>query len=516
MATLALAVVGGAVGAGIGGTFLGISAAALGFSIGSLVGGQIDRALFGDESAGRRPGSRLGDLTVQSSTYGRMMPVIYGGRVAGNVIWSTDKREVRQVSSQSQGGKGGPSVTTTSESHHYYVSLAVSLGEGPIAGLRRIWADGTLIWDSFDPDRSLDGITIHLGTADQEPDPVIESHEGFGNAPAYRGQAYAVFEDFYLNDYGRRIPNFTFEVIGSLTAGWGEEMAAGVAVEDGGDAWLIANLQRTVARIDLATLAAKAVIGRDDGNAEDYLGRLRAQPWRICREPVSGHLFVTSLTDSCVQRIDPATDTVMADIELDIYPQEIIADGLGNLWVSHPLLDRLTRIAGADNAVASIGMAGQPFAFCRDGDGRLWVSCTSELVHFDPVGVTELNRVPLGGKWFPGGLAYNSGDGRVWFACSGNDVVGIVDPADYALSWRNSGTWPAYAASHPDDDRHTVYVSLLFGNRVKLLRRGEGNGLEEFAEYKTGVWPGPLAALADGRCLVSNTNRPFFQEVEGP
>src|SRR5690606_2251656 len=128
-------------------------------------------------------------------------------------------------------------------------------------------------------------------------------------------------------------------------------------------------------------------------------------------------------------------------------------------------------------------LAGQPFAFCRDGDGHLWISCTHELVHFNPASGAVLQRVDLGAKWFPCGLAYNPGDGRVWFACSGNDVIGVVTPGSYALAWRNSGTWPAYVACHPDDPGHTVYVSNLYGNRLKLLRRA-GESLDEFMEYK--------------------------------
>lgn len=512
MAMLALGVVGAAIGGGIGGTVLGMSAATVGFMVGSTVGGLIDRRLMGPEER-MVTGPRLGELTVQVSTYGRTLPVIYAGRVAGNVIWASDKREVRQVTTQEAGGggKGGGSAKLSSESYHYYVSLAVSLCEGPIAGIRRIWADGTLIHDVAVHGDEVDGLAVHLGTETQMPDPVIEAHQGAGNVPGYRSQAYVVFDNFYLNDYGGRIPSFSFDVVGSLTAGWGEDYAQGIAEGGDGDVWLVANLQRTVTRLD-GELRPKAVVGRDDAAA--YLGTLKAQPWRICREPASGHLFVTALGDACVQRIDPATDAVVATIPVDIYPHEIVADGQGGVWVSHPLTDRISRIDAATNAVASVAVAGQPYAFCLDGGGRLWISCTDALVHFDPAGRQQLARIGLAPKWLPCGLAYNAGDGKVWFACSGNDVIGVVSPTTYALSWRNSGTWPAYVACHPGDPRHTVFASMLHGNRVKLLRRAADGGLDEYMEYKTEVWPGPLLARADGRCLASNTNRPFVQEVE--
>ena len=53
---------------------------------------------------------------------------------------------------------------------------------------------------------------LYKGTEDQNPDPTIESYEGVGSTPAYRGLAYVVIEDFPLANYGNRIPNFTFEV----------------------------------------------------------------------------------------------------------------------------------------------------------------------------------------------------------------------------------------------------------------------------------------------------------------
>ena len=66
------------------GTLLGGPA---GGAIGSLVGQSIDQQLFGSP----RRGPRLGDLSVQTSSYGTQIPRIYGRmRVAGSIIWSTD------------------------------------------------------------------------------------------------------------------------------------------------------------------------------------------------------------------------------------------------------------------------------------------------------------------------------------------------------------------------------------------------------------------------------------------
>jgi hypothetical protein len=71
----------------------------------------------------------------------------------------------------------------------------VALCEGEIAAIRRIWADGNEI------DRTRFEIRVYRGTQDQEPDPLIEARQGAGNAPTYRGTAYAVFERFALADF---------------------------------------------------------------------------------------------------------------------------------------------------------------------------------------------------------------------------------------------------------------------------------------------------------------------------
>src|SRR5206468_12813839 len=84
-----------------------------------------------------RRGPRVGDLTVQTSSYGTQIPRIYGRmRVAGTVVWATDLVE----STQGSGAKGQPDVT-----YSYSVSLAVALSSRSAKSIGRIWADGKLL-----------------------------------------------------------------------------------------------------------------------------------------------------------------------------------------------------------------------------------------------------------------------------------------------------------------------------------------------------------------------------------
>ncbi len=135
MATLAL----GAVGGGIGAAFGGLAGAELGFSIGVTLAGVLFPPKQGIQEKGK-----LDDLRITGSGYGTLIPQIYGkGLVGGNVIWSTDL--IEHSSKKSSGAKGVPRVT--SKTYTYTVDMWVALCEGPIGGVRRIWADDRLIYD---------------------------------------------------------------------------------------------------------------------------------------------------------------------------------------------------------------------------------------------------------------------------------------------------------------------------------------------------------------------------------
>jgi hypothetical protein len=212
MATLVLTTVGTAIGGPIGG------------ALGAIVGQQIDGRLFAPKP---RQGPRLGELAVQTSSYGSQIPKLFGRmRVAGTVIWATDLVEER---SKSGGGKGQPKTVNYS----YSANFAVALSARPILAVRRIWADGKLLRGAAGDFKTATGYRLHPGTEDQPVDPLIASAEGAGLAPAYRGLAYAVFEGFQLADYGNRIPSLTFEVEadpGPVTvAAVAAELAGGVA-----------------------------------------------------------------------------------------------------------------------------------------------------------------------------------------------------------------------------------------------------------------------------------------------
>jgi hypothetical protein len=198
MATLVLQVAGAALGG-----LIGPAGALIGRAVGGLAGAVVDQRLFG-ASGGSQP--QIKDLTVTASTEGSPIPRVYGrAQVGGQIIWAT---HLEAVLTSSGGGKGNLfGGGTASDGVDYFANFAVGLCEGPIAAVRRIWADGNPL--------DLTGITlrVHRGDEVQEADPLILAKEAPGTVPAYRGLAYVVFEHLALADFGNRIPQLAFEVV---------------------------------------------------------------------------------------------------------------------------------------------------------------------------------------------------------------------------------------------------------------------------------------------------------------
>lgn len=209
-------VVGGVVGFFAGGNV------ALGASIGGAIGGYID-----PPKGPKAIGPRLDDLRVQTATYGAVIPRIYGTVATyGNIFWVENDALKEVEKTESQGGKGGGGAEVTTFS--YFATFAVGICQGPVDGIRRIWAGSKLIYDAGSNDigailasnASADMFTIYLGTADQLPDDRMQAALGVANVPAYRGLVYIVFKDFALADYGNSLLGcpIKVEVVSESTA----------------------------------------------------------------------------------------------------------------------------------------------------------------------------------------------------------------------------------------------------------------------------------------------------------
>ena len=195
MATLALSLAGGVVGGALGGPF----GATVGRALGALAGSAVDAMLFAEEA----PATVGRDIRLTGSSEGGAVPRAWGwNRLSGNIIWAT---RLERHTVTSAGGKGTAPAASESE-EVITANFAVALCEGEVPILGRIWADGQEL------DTNGLNIRFHSGAGDQAPDSLIAAKQGAGNAPAYRGTCYLVFEALPLKPFGNRIPAISAEI----------------------------------------------------------------------------------------------------------------------------------------------------------------------------------------------------------------------------------------------------------------------------------------------------------------
>jgi GTA TIM-barrel-like domain/Putative phage tail protein len=208
-----------AAGASAGNFMYGTIGATLGQLLGAGIGNLIDNHLFASNTNTQSFGARLKDLSIQSASYGGMIPVVYGCvRISGNIIWASPIREVKKSQTHSIGSSKTGKVTRTHTEYSYFANIAIALCEGSIKGIGHVWANNALL------NLSLYTMRIYKGSEEQLPDPLIEAQQGINQTPAYRGLAYVVFEDFPLSDFANILPNFTFEVTRNLQENSGDNI----------------------------------------------------------------------------------------------------------------------------------------------------------------------------------------------------------------------------------------------------------------------------------------------------
>jgi len=105
-------VVGAVVGYFTGGAgfYPTLAAMGMGASVGGAIGGAID-----PPKGPLLVGPRLNDLSVQTATYGAVIPRVYGTvALMGNVFWLENNKikEKKKTESQGKGGGGGAQTKT--------------------------------------------------------------------------------------------------------------------------------------------------------------------------------------------------------------------------------------------------------------------------------------------------------------------------------------------------------------------------------------------------------------------
>jgi len=217
MATLVLVPIAAGIAAnataGLGATAAAVATSAI-IGVAGTVGALVDQmyvypAIFGN-GASQIKGPQLNNVAITGASAGTPINFCLGreNRVGGCIIWVSNLRKT--ASNAGSGGKGGTNVTT----YQYFVDIAIAWGEGTINAIRKIWADGKLIYDQALQNNNsgqsnlYDSLINYFG--DQTtPDPTISAAEGSSNTPSFVNTYYTVINNFAIHDWGNRIPNFT-------------------------------------------------------------------------------------------------------------------------------------------------------------------------------------------------------------------------------------------------------------------------------------------------------------------
>ena len=141
-------------------------------------------------------GPRLSDLDVMASTEGAPIPRVYGrARLAGQVIWATKLEEVVTTRTETERRQGR---RRRSDDDHDDLHLFRQFRGRPVrrADRRMSRASGPTASCSTSPAST---IASTPAARRRTPDPLIVAKEG--DAPAYRGLAYVVFERLPLGEF---------------------------------------------------------------------------------------------------------------------------------------------------------------------------------------------------------------------------------------------------------------------------------------------------------------------------
>ncbi|HNQ88373.1 MAG TPA: phage tail protein [Verrucomicrobiota bacterium] len=152
--------------------------------------------------------------TLSTDEHGRPVPYL-AGRARLGLTWISEPWGVRSVPIRKKVGK-----KTQTTGYNYYASFAGLLCLGPVQTLHAILVDDEVAWNgplqagtNDHAEITVEGrgaLTLYWGTAAQTADADLAA-SGVTH-PAYRGQCYAVFNDWLLGENRAQVPNLEFEL----------------------------------------------------------------------------------------------------------------------------------------------------------------------------------------------------------------------------------------------------------------------------------------------------------------
>jgi YVTN family beta-propeller protein len=207
----------------------------------------------------------------------------------------------------------------------------------------------------------------------------------------------------------------------------------------------------TLSRIDPATNEVVAVIEIGASPSNPFQG---AGPASMLAAFADGAVWVTkyraeatTAIERALLKLDPATNAVVETITLDVTPGGLVAGDPGSLWLLGTRDDTILRIDTKAAVIAQRIAIESPGALAL-GDGSLWVQLTGEhspIRRVDP----ETGEVTATIDGIEAGfLAFTAG--MLWATAPGEGVVYGIDPATHAVAQRVALTVPVLVEATAD------------------------------------------------------------------
>ena len=163
-----------------------------------------------------------------------------------------------------------------------------------------------------------------------------------------------------------------------------------------------------------------------------------------------GSVWVENHRGHLLDRIDPATDKVTAEIDIGSDMCGLPAFGFGRVWISGCLGGEITVVDATTNqVVGSFSGGGLRVAISPDS---VWVANSTGLERIDPVSLRTVATIPVPGG--PEYLAY--GAGSVWTTNHDDGTVSRIDAATNKVV----ATIPAGTVTGTSDD---AFITFDFG-----------------------------------------------------
>ena len=148
--------------------------------------------------------------------------------------------------------------------------------------------------------------------------------------------------------------------------------------------------------------------------------------WQVITEDA---VWVSNGPRNTIHRLDPATNQVVAAVEVGERPCSGLAAGFGSIWVPNCRSMTMSRVDEATNTVVAtipVGPAGSEGGVAASEDS-VWMATDAEngtLVRISP----ETNAVVAEIDIAPGSMAVTYGEGYLWVTSPEKSVVTKVDP----------------------------------------------------------------------------------------